>query len=314
MTETTSQITVSMKPELSNSLLNVNAVKAGSILKLKIIELRGDRALIDFGKFRATADIKIPVSLGEELRVRVLESGPQLKMSVIGPESKNPLATDILPNRFEAADAERLQKVQSDVKQILNQAVAAQTDKPMPESILNILRRLNTYFEPINLTIDITKLISRLKASLENSGFFFEKSIENSILKSFGNSESLSPKQLADLPEVKHSIDRDLKANLTALKFLMEDKEALQKFFGPKNLATVNSSINSLLSDITHQQGRGEIAEKIIEIAKAHNLPLYEDRNLVQILEALELETEISPELYRAVAEVLAFIYRLNKA
>jgi flagellar biosynthesis protein len=59
-------------------------------------------------------------------------------------------------------------------------------------------------------------------------------------------------------------------------------------------------------------KGRGEIAEKIIEIAKACNLPLYEDKNLVQILEALELETEIPPELYRAVAEVLAFIYRLN--
>ena len=59
-------------------------------------------------------------------------------------------------------------------------------------------------------------------------------------------------------------------------------------------------------------RGRGEIAEKIIEIAKAHNLPLYEDQNLVQILEALELETEIPPELYRALAEVLAFIYRLN--
>jgi flagellar biosynthesis protein len=59
-------------------------------------------------------------------------------------------------------------------------------------------------------------------------------------------------------------------------------------------------------------KGRGEIAEKIIEVAKAHNVPLYEDKNLIQILEALELETEIPPELYRAVAEVLAFIYRLN--
>ena len=60
-------------------------------------------------------------------------------------------------------------------------------------------------------------------------------------------------------------------------------------------------------------KGRGEIAEKIIAIAKAHNLPFYEDKNLIQILEALELETEIPPELYRAVAEVLAFIYRLNR-
>ena len=59
-------------------------------------------------------------------------------------------------------------------------------------------------------------------------------------------------------------------------------------------------------------KGRGEIAEKIIEVARAHNVPMYEDKNLIQILEALDLETEIPPELYRAVAEVLAFIYRLN--
>ena len=59
-------------------------------------------------------------------------------------------------------------------------------------------------------------------------------------------------------------------------------------------------------------KGRGEIAEKIIEVAKAHNVPLYEDKNLIQILEALDLKTEIPPELYRAVAEVLAFIYKLN--
>ena len=59
-------------------------------------------------------------------------------------------------------------------------------------------------------------------------------------------------------------------------------------------------------------KGRGDIAEKIIGIAREHDVPLYEDKNLVQILEALDLETEIPPELYRAVAEVLAFIYRLN--
>ena len=59
-------------------------------------------------------------------------------------------------------------------------------------------------------------------------------------------------------------------------------------------------------------KGRGNIAEKIIDVAKEHGVPLYEDKNLIQVLEALDLETEIPPELYRAVAEVLAFIYRLN--
>ena len=59
-------------------------------------------------------------------------------------------------------------------------------------------------------------------------------------------------------------------------------------------------------------KGRGIIAEKIVETARAHNVPLYEDKNLVQVLEALDLDMEIPAELYQAVAEVLAFIYRLN--
>ena len=60
-------------------------------------------------------------------------------------------------------------------------------------------------------------------------------------------------------------------------------------------------------------KGSGNIADKIIEIARQHDIPMVKDENLVQVLEALDLETEIPPELYRAVAEVLAFIYRLNK-
>ena len=61
-------------------------------------------------------------------------------------------------------------------------------------------------------------------------------------------------------------------------------------------------------------KGRGEIAKKIIDIAQENNITIYEDTNLIQVLEALDVETEIPPALYRAVAEVLAFVYRLNKS
>ena len=251
-----SQFTVSIKPELAKSLLNANAFKPGRILKLKILELRGDRALIDFGNFRATADIKIPVTLGEELRVKVLESDRQLKMSVISPEPKNPLATDALPSRFADPTGPGLKKIQNDLKQILSQVMESQTGKSIPQFILNILSGLNSHFESIDLKVIITKLMPQLKAYLENSGFFFEKSLENYILKSPGSSESLSPKQWVDLPEVKYILSRDLKANLMALNLLLEDKEALQKFFNPRASTALNNSINSLLTDITQQQGR----------------------------------------------------------
>ncbi len=60
-------------------------------------------------------------------------------------------------------------------------------------------------------------------------------------------------------------------------------------------------------------KGREQVAEKIIDIARENHIPLYEDQNLIQILDALDVDTEIPPELYRAVAEVLAFVYRLDK-
>jgi flagellar biosynthesis protein len=60
-------------------------------------------------------------------------------------------------------------------------------------------------------------------------------------------------------------------------------------------------------------KGRGRIAERIIEVAKEHNIPLHEDKEMVQVLDALDLDMEIPRELFQAVAEVLAFIYRMNK-
>ena len=60
-------------------------------------------------------------------------------------------------------------------------------------------------------------------------------------------------------------------------------------------------------------KGKGVIAEQIIAIAKKNKVPIYPDRDLLQVLEALDLNFEIPPELYRAVAEVLVFIYDMNK-
>ncbi|MCD6363226.1 MAG: FlhB-like flagellar biosynthesis protein [Synergistetes bacterium] len=59
--------------------------------------------------------------------------------------------------------------------------------------------------------------------------------------------------------------------------------------------------------------GKGKIAEKIIEIAREYDIPIYEDPDLVELLLKVDIGDEIPPELYKAVAEVLAFIYRLRE-
>lgn len=60
-------------------------------------------------------------------------------------------------------------------------------------------------------------------------------------------------------------------------------------------------------------KGRGLTADRIIALAKEHGIPLKEDPQLVQLLSRLDVDELIPPELYRAVAEILAFVYRLNE-
>ncbi len=59
-------------------------------------------------------------------------------------------------------------------------------------------------------------------------------------------------------------------------------------------------------------KGQGETAKRIVEIAREHGVTIYEDGELAGVLSRLDLNQVIPPELYWAVAEVLAFVYRLN--
>ncbi len=59
--------------------------------------------------------------------------------------------------------------------------------------------------------------------------------------------------------------------------------------------------------------GDGKIAERIISLAQAENIPIREDPILASALATVEIDQEIPPELYQVVAEVLAYIYRVQK-
>jgi flagellar biosynthesis protein len=60
-------------------------------------------------------------------------------------------------------------------------------------------------------------------------------------------------------------------------------------------------------------KGKGTIGQKIIELARAHDIPIEENEVLAGALSNVELGDEIPTELYKAVAEVLVFVLRLSK-
>jgi flagellar biosynthesis protein len=59
--------------------------------------------------------------------------------------------------------------------------------------------------------------------------------------------------------------------------------------------------------------GAGLIADKIVEIAREQGVAIREDPALAEALARLELEQEIPPELFAAVAEVLVWAYGLER-
>ncbi|MDD5372851.1 MAG: EscU/YscU/HrcU family type III secretion system export apparatus switch protein [Sulfurimonas sp.] len=60
-------------------------------------------------------------------------------------------------------------------------------------------------------------------------------------------------------------------------------------------------------------KGQGNTAENIIKIAELHNLPIRKDEDLIELLSKVELDKEVPQALYKAVAEVFSFIYKITK-
>lgn len=60
-------------------------------------------------------------------------------------------------------------------------------------------------------------------------------------------------------------------------------------------------------------KGKGKLAEKIIELARENSIHIQNDPDLLEVLYQLELNEEIPPALYVVAAELLTFVYSLNK-
>ena len=60
-------------------------------------------------------------------------------------------------------------------------------------------------------------------------------------------------------------------------------------------------------------KGQGWMAEKIIKMARERNIPIREDKDLLNLLSEIDVGREVPESLYKVVAELLAWVYQLNK-
>jgi flagellar biosynthesis protein len=81
----------------------------------------------------------------------------------------------------------------------------------------------------------------------------------------------------------------------------------------PKQAVALRYKPETDEAPIVVAKGKGPVAEAILEKAKEHNIPIQEDPSLVEVLGKLDIQQQIPPELYRIVAEILAFVYQTDR-
>ncbi len=78
------------------------------------------------------------------------------------------------------------------------------------------------------------------------------------------------------------------------------DKKAAALFYDGKNAPAVTAA------------GSGELAQQIIELARQHDIPLFENETLLALLTEIGLGEEIPETLYLCIAQVIAFAYKIQ--
>ncbi|MFA7084908.1 MAG: EscU/YscU/HrcU family type III secretion system export apparatus switch protein [Arcobacteraceae bacterium] len=88
--------------------------------------------------------------------------------------------------------------------------------------------------------------------------------------------------------------------------------EKKSNIFTPKAVALKYDQTTNSAPKVT-AVGRGEIAKNIIKIAQDNDIPIKKDEDLVELLSQIDIDKEIPPNMYKAVAEIFSFIYRMTK-
>ena len=90
----------------------------------------------------------------------------------------------------------------------------------------------------------------------------------------------------------------------------MSDEKDLEK----KQAVAIKYDPKQDQAPVVVAKGLGFVADNILTTAKQHSIPVYQNKVLAGMLMTVELDSQIPPELYQAVAEVLAYVYRLDQS
>lgn len=256
MTTMPSPVEFTVSSELEKFILSHEFLRPGDKLTGKVIDIKGNgKTLIDFVTFRALADIKFPVKVGESIPVVVDSKGSQLKFRLDLPQQDfSPGQARSIINKLEIPPEKVYSKIQAEIQRVLDSDNAADVRK-LPQIIKEALSRVGRHFEPLDAAGSLLKSVELLKTHIRKSGIFFEKELETAIHKLTRAAGKIpDARGLARMPQISEILTNDLKPNLLVLRQYLGRPEALREASDIRQLETLRRTVDDLLDNITNQQ------------------------------------------------------------
>jgi hypothetical protein len=209
-------------------------LQAGDLLRLKVIDVReNNRALVDFGNFRALAEVAFPVSAGDELTVKVIDTKGQLRLTLVaaGAETAPAAAEPVRPFAAHSLTQLRLQLEQ------VAEVIARPSGQAVSAAIRSAIEELRLFLEPLQTDAGAALTTPRVRSLCEDSGIFFEKRLEIALSRTAAEGDAAGP-PAADHPQVRRILAEDLKARLSAITHLFKSQAVDLPAAGSRPAAT----------------------------------------------------------------------------
>ena len=244
----------------------------------------------------------------------ISQSGPNFTMKPLQPKASkmNPLKG---LKRIFASSKALVELVKSILKVLAVALLSIWTIKGMfADYILLLDQEVGQFFSYLMLQIfKLSLRIALLLLAIAILDLLWQRYKHTKDLRMSRQEVKDERKQQEGDPQIKSRI-RSIQIEVARKRMMQEVTEADVVVTNPTALAVaLKYDPEAMVAPRVVAKGARLVAEKIKEIARANDIPIVEDKPLAQILyKTIEVGMEIPAKLYKVVAEVLAFVYRLK--
>ena len=287
-------------PDTDKSAAASAFLKPGDTLAGKIVEIADNgKVLIDFGKLRVMADTDLNFHAGQKIRVRVEETGRQIKLKHLISSRPEAFTARGLPD----AAGSPLDRLFAPLLEAIDRAVHADRQaagaERLPENVRLALTSIQNNLQPSLASLRPAELAVLLKQLVENAGFFFEKRLERLLGQPGGSAADRTLSSEGELSRIGRLFKSDLKPNLAIVKNHLESTSD-RSLSALSNADDLKTAVDRLLSGIERQQHQFRSHPAGAELPPAFTVPFHltktGQKGMLKVFGGLRSETAETDE------------------